>query len=55
MVKECIRKILRDNLTGVQYDPEQSPILSKTLADTIKDKLKGEVFWMLKMKDESHT
>lgn len=33
---------MRENLTGVQYDPEQSSILSKTLADTIKDKLKGE-------------
>ncbi|XP_062412191.1 dynein light chain Tctex-type protein 2B [Sardina pilchardus] len=49
VVKECIREILRDNLTGLTYDPEQSPILSKTLADTIKEKLKEVGFERYKM------
>ncbi|XP_076135323.1 dynein light chain Tctex-type protein 2B [Alosa pseudoharengus] len=49
VVKECIREILRDNLTGLQYDPQQSPILSKTLADTIKEKLKEVGFERYKM------
>ncbi|KAG5276507.1 hypothetical protein AALO_G00132840 [Alosa alosa] len=49
VVKECIREILRDNLTGLKYDPQQSPILSKTLADTIKEKLKEVGFERYKM------
>ncbi|XP_028857308.1 dynein light chain Tctex-type protein 2B isoform X1 [Denticeps clupeoides] len=41
LVKECIREILREHLTGLQYEPEQIPALSRTLADCIKDRLKG--------------
>ncbi|KAM6963281.1 dynein light chain Tctex-type protein 2B [Aplochiton taeniatus] len=40
VVKECIRNILRDQLSGLQYDPEEVPVMSRTLADCIKNKLK---------------
>ncbi|XP_012678638.1 dynein light chain Tctex-type protein 2B-like [Clupea harengus] len=49
VVKECIREILRDNLSGVQYDPEQSHLLSTQLADTIKEKLKEVGFERYKL------
>ncbi len=42
MAKECIREILREQLNGVQYDPDEVPSLSSSLADSIKNKLKGE-------------
>ncbi|XP_029551336.1 dynein light chain Tctex-type protein 2B isoform X2 [Salmo trutta] len=40
VVKECIRDILREQLSGVQYDPDEVGVLSRSLADCIKDKLK---------------
>lgn len=40
VVKECIRNILRDQLSGLQYDPDEVPVMSRTLADRIKNKLK---------------
>lgn len=42
IVKECIREIVRERLSGVRYDPEETPELSRTLADSIKDKVKSE-------------
>ncbi|MCI4383338.1 hypothetical protein PGIGA_G00025370 [Pangasianodon gigas] len=41
VVRECIREILRENLSGVQYDPEETPSLTRTLADAIKHRVKG--------------
>lgn len=41
VAKECIGEILREQLYGVQYDPEEVPTLSRSLADSIKNKLKG--------------
>ncbi|XP_063057829.1 dynein light chain Tctex-type protein 2B [Engraulis encrasicolus] len=49
VAKECIREVLRNHLMGVQYDPENVPTLSKLLADTIKDKLKGVGFERYKL------
>ncbi|XP_017268774.1 tctex1 domain-containing protein 2 [Kryptolebias marmoratus] len=40
IVKECIREIMREQLSGVQYDPENVQELSKSLGDCIKDKVK---------------
>ncbi|KAJ7993460.1 hypothetical protein DPEC_G00272660 [Dallia pectoralis] len=40
VVKECIRDILREQLSGIQYNPEEVPVLSRSLADCIKNKLK---------------
>ena len=40
-MKECIRDILKEQLSGVDYDPEEVPLLSRNLADRIKDKLKS--------------
>ncbi|XP_046892902.1 dynein light chain Tctex-type protein 2B [Hypomesus transpacificus] len=40
VVKECIRDILKEQLSGVDYDPEEVPLTSRNLADRIKDKLK---------------
>lgn len=42
IVKEHIREIVRERLSGVQYDPEEVPNLSRSLADSIKDKVKSE-------------
>uniref|UniRef100_A0A3P8WIM8 Dynein light chain Tctex-type 2B n=1 Tax=Cynoglossus semilaevis TaxID=244447 RepID=A0A3P8WIM8_CYNSE len=44
VVKECIREIVRERLSGVQYDPEQVSELSRSLADCIKDKVKSAGF-----------
>ncbi|KAB5559020.1 hypothetical protein PHYPO_G00024040 [Pangasianodon hypophthalmus] len=41
VVRECIREILRENLSGVKYDPEETPSLTRTLADAIKHRVKG--------------
>ncbi|KAF0042034.1 hypothetical protein F2P81_005566 [Scophthalmus maximus] len=43
-VKECIREVVRERLSGVQYDPEEVPELSRSLADCIKDKVKNAGF-----------
>lgn len=43
-MKECIRDILREQLSGVQYDPDEVGVLSRSLADCIKDKLKDVGF-----------
>ncbi|NWZ14048.1 TC1D2 protein, partial [Agelaius phoeniceus] len=48
-VKECIRAILKEKLTDVQYKPEEMPELTKSLSDTIKDRLKEEGFDRYKM------
>ncbi|XP_010894276.2 tctex1 domain-containing protein 2 [Esox lucius] len=44
VVKECIRDILREQLSGVLYDPDDIPVLSRSLADCIKGKLKDVGF-----------
>lgn len=42
VVKECIREIVRERLSGVQYNPEEVPELTRSLADSVKDKVKSE-------------
>lgn len=44
VVKECIREIVRERLTGVRYDAEEVPQLSTTLAEMIKDRVKQAGF-----------
>lgn len=41
-VKECIRAILKEKLANVEYVPEAMPELTKSLSETIKDRLKGK-------------
>ncbi|XP_029988937.1 LOW QUALITY PROTEIN: tctex1 domain-containing protein 2-like [Sphaeramia orbicularis] len=41
VVKEYIREIVRDRLSGVRYNPEEVPELVRSLADSIKDKVKN--------------
>ncbi|XP_029988933.1 tctex1 domain-containing protein 2-like isoform X3 [Sphaeramia orbicularis] len=41
VVKEYIREIVRDRLSGVRYNPEEVPELCRSLADSIKDKVKN--------------
>ncbi|XP_027739920.1 tctex1 domain-containing protein 2 [Empidonax traillii] len=48
-VKECIHAILKERLANVQYDPEEMPELTKSLSETIKDRLKEEGFDRYKM------
>ncbi|XP_063748420.1 dynein light chain Tctex-type protein 2B isoform X1 [Eleginops maclovinus] len=43
IVKECIREIVRERLSGMRYDPEEVPELSRSLADCIKDKVKNQL------------
>ncbi|KAJ0032541.1 hypothetical protein NQD34_002622, partial [Periophthalmus magnuspinnatus] len=42
VVKECIREVVRERLTGVRYDDEEVRQLSTTLADSIKDRVKSK-------------
>ncbi|XP_053731709.1 dynein light chain Tctex-type protein 2B [Synchiropus splendidus] len=44
IVKECIRDTIREQLSGLRYDSEAVPELSRTLADQIKDKVKNAGF-----------
>ncbi|XP_034387083.1 tctex1 domain-containing protein 2 isoform X1 [Cyclopterus lumpus] len=44
IVKQCIREIVRERLSGMQYDPEEVPELSRSLAECIKDKVKNAGF-----------
>ncbi|XP_018586583.1 tctex1 domain-containing protein 2-like [Scleropages formosus] len=40
VVKECIRNVLQGALSGRQYEPQEVPFLSRSLADSIKEKVK---------------
>ncbi|XP_072245460.1 dynein light chain Tctex-type protein 2B isoform X2 [Leuresthes tenuis] len=44
IVKECVREVVREKLSGEQYDPEKVPELTHSLADCIKDKVKTAGF-----------
>ncbi|XP_068445826.1 dynein light chain Tctex-type protein 2B [Clinocottus analis] len=44
IVKECIREVVRERLSALQYDPEEAPALSRSLAEVIKDKVKNAGF-----------
>ncbi|XP_029816597.1 tctex1 domain-containing protein 2 [Manacus vitellinus] len=48
-VKECIHAILKEKLANVQYNPEEMPELTKSLSETIKDRLKEEGYDRYKM------
>ncbi|EFJ38299.1 Tctex2-related light chain, partial [Selaginella moellendorffii] len=39
-VKEVITEVLREKLTGVQYDGEQAPYLVREIADEVKNRCK---------------
>ncbi|XP_036378611.1 tctex1 domain-containing protein 2 [Megalops cyprinoides] len=40
VVKECIREVLREELSGKQYNPEEVTTMSRSLADSIKERIK---------------
>ncbi|XP_035996982.1 tctex1 domain-containing protein 2 isoform X2 [Fundulus heteroclitus] len=44
IVKGYIREIVRERLSGVQYDPENVPELTLSLAESVKDKVKSSGF-----------
>ncbi|XP_068176464.1 dynein light chain Tctex-type protein 2B [Antennarius striatus] len=44
VVKECIREVVRERLSGMWYDPEEVSKLSQSLAESIKDKVKNAGF-----------
>ncbi|XP_042312357.1 dynein light chain Tctex-type protein 2B [Sceloporus undulatus] len=48
-VKDCIHEVLKEQLATVQYSPEEIPILTKFLSETIRDKLKEKGFHRYKM------
>ncbi|XP_034534689.1 tctex1 domain-containing protein 2 isoform X2 [Notolabrus celidotus] len=41
IVKDCIREVVRERMSGVRYDPEEVPELSRSLADCIKERVKN--------------
>ncbi|CAG03465.1 unnamed protein product [Tetraodon nigroviridis] len=41
IVKSCIREIVRERLSGMRYDPEGVTELTGSLAECIKDRVKG--------------
>lgn len=49
IVKECIREIMRERLSGVEYDQDQAIGLSRSLADCVKDKVKSAGFHRYKL------
>ncbi|XP_066565184.1 dynein light chain Tctex-type protein 2B [Amia ocellicauda] len=40
VVKECIQQVLKAELASKQYDPEEVPSLTRSVSDSIKDKVK---------------
>ncbi|XP_047443796.1 dynein light chain Tctex-type protein 2B [Mugil cephalus] len=44
VVKDCVREIVRERLSGVRYDPEEVSELSCSLADCVKNKVKNAGF-----------
>ncbi|KAL6108073.1 dynlt2b [Pungitius sinensis] len=44
IVKECIREIVRERLSGKRYEPEEVLELSRSLAECIKDRVKNAGF-----------
>ncbi|XP_029356503.1 dynein light chain Tctex-type protein 2B [Echeneis naucrates] len=44
VVKEFIRELVRERLSGVQYNCEEVPELCRSLADCVKDKVKKAGF-----------
>lgn len=40
-VKSIIQAILNEELSGKQYDAEQTPVWSRSIADKIKHRIKG--------------
>ncbi|XP_051005728.1 dynein light chain Tctex-type protein 2B isoform X2 [Acomys russatus] len=44
VVKNCIHAVLKEELTGAEYSPDEMPHLTKRLSEIIKDKLKA---WLL--------
>ncbi|KAJ8374258.1 hypothetical protein SKAU_G00048380 [Synaphobranchus kaupii] len=49
LVKECIREILKEQLGGTSYNPQQVSSLCRSVADCIKGKLKELGFDRYKM------
>ncbi|KAM9762535.1 dynein light chain Tctex-type protein 2B [Menidia menidia] len=49
IVKEYVREILREKLSGELYDPENVAELTRSLADCIKDKVKTAGFERYKL------
>lgn len=41
IVKEYIRETVRERLSGMKYDPENIPELTRSLAESVKDKVKS--------------
>uniref|UniRef100_A0A8D2J6T8 Tctex1 domain containing 2 n=1 Tax=Varanus komodoensis TaxID=61221 RepID=A0A8D2J6T8_VARKO len=48
-VKDCIHEVLKEELENVQYDPEEVPQLTKSLSETIRDRLKEKGFHRYKI------
>ncbi|XP_015216899.1 dynein light chain Tctex-type protein 2B isoform X2 [Lepisosteus oculatus] len=40
VVKECIHQVLKAELASRQFDPEEVPVLTRSLSDSIKDRVK---------------
>ncbi|XP_062868399.1 dynein light chain Tctex-type protein 2B isoform X2 [Trichomycterus rosablanca] len=38
-VRECMREIMRERLSGVQYNPDETASLTKSLSDSIKHRI----------------
>ncbi|KAM8874353.1 dynein light chain Tctex-type protein 2B isoform 2-T2 [Spinachia spinachia] len=44
VVKECVREIVRERLSGKRFEPEEVQELSRSLAECIKDRVKNAGF-----------
>ncbi|XP_054839479.1 dynein light chain Tctex-type protein 2B [Eublepharis macularius] len=49
VVKECIHEVLKEELAGVQYNPEEIPSITKFLSEKIRNALKEKGFLRYKI------
>ncbi|KAL8188273.1 UNVERIFIED_CONTAM: Tctex1 domain-containing protein 2 [Gekko kuhli] len=49
VVKECIHMVLKEELAGVQYSPDEIPLITKQLSEKIRDTLKEKGFHRYKI------
>lgn len=47
VVKEILHSVLLEKLTGVTYHPENTSQWTREIADEIKGRLKGTIFYLI--------
>ncbi|CAJ0946220.1 unnamed protein product [Ranitomeya imitator] len=53
-VRDCIQSVLKEELKSKQYIPEEIPQLTRSLSETIKEKLK-DAYIVNAMQEQKHS